>query len=104
VCIGPFSVGGTVSGLSANTTLTVTDNGGDSLTISADGPFTFPTLLKPGASYAVAIATLPTGEECGLAGAAGTVGTFNAAGITVTCAVPTLSLVAGSGKWTPPAR
>jgi sugar lactone lactonase YvrE len=95
-CIGPFSVGGTVAGLSPNATLTVTDNGGDSLTISADGPFTFPTRLKPGASYAVAVATLPAGEQCGLAGAAGTVVTANAAGITVTCAVPTLSLVAGA--------
>jgi sugar lactone lactonase YvrE len=95
-CIGPFSVGGTVSGLSANTTLTVTDNGVDSFTIAVDGPFTFPTPLKPGASYAVAIATLPTGEECGLAGAVGTVDSSNAAGITITCAVPTLSLVAGA--------
>jgi sugar lactone lactonase YvrE len=95
-CIGPFSVGGTVSGLSSNTTLTVTDNGGDSFTISADGPFNFPTPLRPGASYAVAIATLPMGEQCGLAGAVGTVDTANAAGITITCVVPTLSLVAGA--------
>jgi hypothetical protein len=91
-----YSVGGTVSGLSANTTLTVTDNGGDSFTISADGPFTFPTPLKPGAAYDVAVATLPAGEQCGLAGAVGTVDTANVAGITITCAVPTLSLVAGA--------
>jgi sugar lactone lactonase YvrE len=89
-------VGGTISGLSSNATLTVTDNGGDSLTISANGPFTFPTPLKPGASYDVAVATLPAGEQCGVAGAVGTVDTANAAGISITCAVPTLSLVAGA--------
>ena len=96
VCVGPFSVGGHVSGLSSNTSLTITDNGADALIISADGSFTFPTPLKPGASYAAAISALPSGEKCGLTGSSGTVATSSYTGIAVTCVVPTLGLVAGA--------
>jgi sugar lactone lactonase YvrE/ribosomal protein S11 len=95
-CVGPFSVGGQVSGLSPNTSLTITDNGADALTISANGSFTFSTSLKPGASYAAAISVLPSGEQCGLTGSTGVVAASNYTGMSITCAIPTLSLVAGA--------
>jgi NHL repeat-containing protein len=95
-CVGPFFVGGTLTGLSSAASLTLSDNGGDLLTLSADGPFTFATPLKPGSPYSVAIATLPTGEQCGITAPSGTVTTANAAGVNVTCVVPTLQLLAGA--------
>ena len=95
-CIGPFSVGGTITGLSPATSLTLTNNGSDTLTVSADGSFTFATPLKPGSAYTIAIATLPTGEQCGIKGGTGTVTTTNATANTVTCAIPTLQLLAGA--------
>jgi sugar lactone lactonase YvrE/ribosomal protein S11 len=95
-CVGPFSVGGQVSGLSPNASLTITDNGADALTISANGSFTLSTSLKPGTSYAAAISVLPSGEQCGLTGSTGVVATSNYTGMSITCAIPTLSLVAGA--------
>ena len=95
-CVGPFSVGGHVSGLSPNASLTIIDNGTDVLTVSANGSFTFSTSLKPGASYAAAISALPSGEKCGLTGSSGTVATSSYTGISITCAIPTLGLVAGA--------
>lgn len=95
-CVGPFSVGGIITGLSSNTSLTVTDNGTDAVTISANGSFSFPTALKPGSSFAAVISQLPSGEKCGLTGATGMVTASNYSGISITCAIPTLSLVAGA--------
>ena len=41
-----YSVGGTVSGLSG--TVVLQDNGGNDLSVSANGPFTFSTALAAG--------------------------------------------------------
>ena len=41
-----FTVGGTVSGLSG--TVVLQDNGGDNLSVSANGSFTFATALPTG--------------------------------------------------------
>ena len=57
-----YSVGGTVSGLSGSVVLQ--DNGGDNLTVSANGPFTFATKLASGAAYAVTVQTQPAGQTC----------------------------------------
>src|SRR5580698_902391 len=46
------TVGGTVTGLSGRVTLT--DDGADVLTVSADGRFTFSTQVAQGSHYAVA--------------------------------------------------
>src|SRR5215471_107899 len=51
-----FTVGGTVSGLSG-TGLVLQDNGGDNLTISANGAFTFATKAT---AYNVTVLTQPT--------------------------------------------
>jgi sugar lactone lactonase YvrE len=90
-----YSVGGTIAGLATGASVTLTNNGADALTVDANGPFVFPTPLKPGASYLVAVATLPTGEQCGVSGASGSV-TGNVTSVQLTCAVPTLQLVAGA--------
>src|SRR5262249_9002445 len=52
-----YSVGGTVSGLSGSVVLQ--DNGGDNLTVSANGTFTFATSLATGAAYNVTVKTNP---------------------------------------------
>ena len=66
-----FSVGGTVSGLSG--TLVLRNNGGDDLTVTANGAFTFATRLPYGASYAVTVTTNPTGQNCTVENGAGTI-------------------------------
>jgi hypothetical protein len=50
-----FTVGGTLTGLPAGDTVTLQDNGGDKLTLSTNGTFTFPTALPNGQSYFVTV-------------------------------------------------
>ncbi|GAB4429136.1 MAG: FG-GAP repeat protein [Turneriella sp.] len=57
-----YTVSGTVSGLSG--TLVLQNNGGDDLTRTADGGFTFPTPLPAGSVYSVQVATNPSGQFC----------------------------------------
>jgi hypothetical protein len=68
-----LSIGGSVSGLQG-TGLVLQDNGGANLTINASGTFTFPTLLLPGATYAVTILTQPNtpAQACTVTNGTGT--------------------------------
>jgi DNA-binding beta-propeller fold protein YncE len=83
-----FDIGGTISGLSASG-LVLTDNGGDSLTVSSNASsFTFSQALAAGTSYDVAVSTNPTGETCSVASGTGTVnGTVTS--VAITCTVDT---------------
>ncbi|HTU75242.1 MAG TPA: alpha/beta hydrolase-fold protein [Trebonia sp.] len=79
-----YSVGGTVSGLTGPVSLR--DNGGDDVTVSADGAFTFPTSLASGTPYAVTVQAEPPGQTCAVTDGAGTVGSANVTSVAVTCA------------------
>src|ERR1035438_3387884 len=56
---GPFTIGGTVTGLSG-TGLVLQDNGGDNLTVAKSGAFTFLTSIANGGAYLVTVSTQPT--------------------------------------------
>ena len=51
-----------MSGLSG--TVVLQDNGGDDLSVSANGAFTFATALAGGAAYGVTVKTNPAGQTC----------------------------------------
>ena len=78
-----FTVGGTVSGLSG--TVVLQDNGGDDLSIGANGSFTFATALAGGAAYNVTVKTNPAGQACTVGGGSGTIGSANVTSVGVTC-------------------
>jgi hypothetical protein len=78
-----YSVGGTVSGLSG--TVVLQDNGGDNLTVSANGTFTFATALPGGTGYNVTVQTNPTGQTCSVSNGSGNIGSANVTNVTVTC-------------------
>ena len=78
-----YSVGGTVSGLSG--TVVLQDNGGDSLSVSANGSFTFATALAGGAAYNVTVGTYPPGQTCTITNGSGTIATANVTNVAVTC-------------------
>jgi hypothetical protein len=59
-----FTIGGQVSGLAGNTSVVLTDNGGDNLTITSNGGFTFATPVAGGTTYDVAVGTQPYGQGC----------------------------------------
>jgi trimeric autotransporter adhesin len=77
------TLGGTVSGLFGSLVLQL--GGGGSLTITADGPFAFPTPVAETSTYAVTVHAQPADQTCMLAHGSGIVGTANITNITVTC-------------------
>ncbi|MHB8874748.1 MAG: beta strand repeat-containing protein [Myxococcaceae bacterium] len=79
-----YTIGGTVTGLTG--TVVLNNNGGDALTLTADGTFTFATGLVTASAYAVTVATQPSGQVCTVASGSGTVATANVTNVTVTCA------------------
>lgn len=88
---GSYTIGGTVSGLSASG-LVLADNGGNDLSVASGATsFTFSTALQSGASYAVTVATQPTGEGCTVSGGSGTV-SGNVTTVKVTCSAQTFSI------------
>ncbi len=82
-----FTIGGTISGLGANPVILL-NNGGDALTINANGTFTFATAIASG-SYAVTVGTQPTGMYCQVTQGTGTVGSTNIDSVVVTCSSTT---------------
>ena len=73
-----------MSGLSG--TVVLQDNGGDNLSVSANGSFTFATALAGGAAYSVTVKTNPAGQTCTVANGSGTVGSANVTNVAVSCA------------------
>jgi chitodextrinase len=77
-----YSVSGSVSGVLG--TVVLQDNAGDNLTVTANGTFTFATLVVPGAAYNVTVQTNPTSQTCTVANGTGTA-TGNITNVAVTC-------------------
>ncbi|KDB53874.1 hypothetical protein X805_05060 [Sphaerotilus natans subsp. natans DSM 6575] len=96
--IATYAIGGTVSGLSGS--LTLKNNGGDTLSLTTSGSFSFPTRLASGSPYAVTVGTQPTGQTCTVAGGSGTVTSEAVASVRVTCAASATSVLAGR-TWQP---
>ncbi|HLK36631.1 MAG TPA: hypothetical protein VKU41_07745, partial [Polyangiaceae bacterium] len=96
-CTGtPYSVGGTVSGLPSGTNVVLQDNGGNDLTVNANGLFTFTQQVNYGSTYAVTVRTSPTGQTCTVANGTGTgTVTGTVTSVAVTCA-PTLFTIGGN--------
>ena len=84
-CVNTYSVGGTLSGLTAGT-LVLQDNGGSNLGLTVNGSFSFTTPVADGATYAVTVLTQPAGQDCTLTGGSGTVGAGNVTTVSVICA------------------
>src|SRR4029077_20332838 len=80
-----YTVGGSITGLSASG-LVLQDNGGDDLTVTSSATnFTFATAVASGAAYSVTVKTQPSGQTCSVASAAGTVGAAPVTTVSVTC-------------------
>ena len=74
-----FTVGGTLRGLAAGNSVVLQDNGGDDLTLSADGSFAFATPVPSGAAFAVTVSSQPgaPAQTCTVGGGTGTIGASN---------------------------
>jgi len=81
-----YTVGGTVTGLNGSG-LVLRNNGGDDLTIDADGSFQFPQPVASGADYTVTVSSQPPGQICTVNDGTGTVGNTEVTDVQVSCAV-----------------
>jgi hypothetical protein len=79
-----YTIGGSVAGL--NGTVVLQDNGGNNLSLSQSGAFTFSQALSFNSTYAVTVLTQPAGQTCSVASGSGTVGAANVTNVVVTCA------------------
>jgi len=97
------TIGGTVSGLSG-TGLVLQNNGGNNLSISGNGSFTFSTAIAAGGAYSVAVLTQPSNpvQTCTVANGTGTANA-NVTNVQVSCATTaytiggTVSGLSGTG-------
>lgn len=79
-----YTVGGSVTGL-AGGTLVLQNNGGDDLSVSSNGGFTFGTALAGGTGYAVTVRTQPSGQSCTVRNGTGSVVSANVGSVEVSC-------------------
>ena len=83
-----FTVGGTLTGLAAGDTVVLQDNGGDDLTLTTNGTFTFATPFANGQSYSVTVSgTSFVYEEttCTVTNGNGTISGANVTNVAVQC-------------------
>jgi hypothetical protein len=92
VCsVNTYTVGGTISGLTGAVVLR--DNGGDNLTVSANGSFTFATPVANASPYSVTVFTQPSvSQSCSVTGGAGTITLANVTNVAITCATNTYTI------------
>jgi uncharacterized repeat protein (TIGR03803 family) len=80
----PFTVGGTISGLGANTGLVLT-NGSDTLNVPAGSTtFTMPTAVNYGVTYSI-MAQSPAGLTCTVSNGTAPMGAANVTNVAVVC-------------------
>ena len=84
VCSSSASIAGTVSGLAAGTSVTLS-NAGMTLPIATNGSFAFPGLLPAGTTFDVSVAVQPAGQSCAVSDPTGVVTANVATDIDVTC-------------------
>jgi hypothetical protein len=96
-----YTVAGNVAGLEKGNSVVLQNNGGDDLTVSSDGSFTFAAALPDGSSYAVTVLTQPTtpDQTCTVANGTGVLAGNNVTDVTVTCEVDPLFTDVPRGYW-----
>jgi hypothetical protein len=87
-----YTVGGTLFGLPAAKSVTITDNGGNDLTLDTNGMFAFTQMIASGSPYLVEIKTQPSGTVCSVSAGMGIVGNDNVMTILVNCAMNTFTI------------
>jgi len=86
-CVNVFTIGGMVSGLSGSG-LVLQDNGGNNLSVTANGSFTFTAAVNSGGAYAVTVFTRPSNplQNCAVTNGSGAAAA-NVTNVQVTCTI-----------------
>lgn len=78
-----YSVGGSVKGLSGS--LTLLNNGGDSLTLNSNSVFTFASELAATSNYLVTVSDKPANQFCTVSNSSGTITNSDITNVSVNC-------------------
>lgn len=95
-----YTIGGALSGLPMAQSVTLQNNGGNALNLTANGAFTFTTPVT--GLYAVTVSVQPSGANCVVTNATGTA-TANVTNVSVVC-TPTTFTIGGTLSGLPMAR
>jgi hypothetical protein len=91
------SIGGAVTGLVGSglvLRLDIGDGGSETLTVDADGTFTFSAAMSPGDAYDVVVDEPPAPfQECNVENGSGTVGDEDVTNVEVTCDAPAPAVI-----------
>ncbi len=80
-----YSVGGTVTGLSGS--LKLRNNGGDEVTLTANGAYSFATNIMSGSAYQVVVHDEPANQDCTVSSGTGIISS-HVANVNVNCTLP----------------
>jgi len=80
-----YTVAGTLSGLGLSKTLVIRNNGGDDLSLTADGTFTFSTAIANGAAYGVDVYKRVADQNCLITNGSGIIAGANVTNVTIVC-------------------
>jgi len=86
-----YTIGGTLRNLPAKTTVVLQNNGGDKLTLSQNGTFTFPNSVPDGSGYNVTVSSNPVNYVCTASQATGTA-SANVTSVQVNCTRPAYTI------------
>lgn len=89
------TVNAAISGLTTGGSVTLINNGTDTLTETANGTYPFTNAVAEGAAYNVTVSQQPAGQTCTVTNGSGTMGTSDVTA-TVTCATNPTHTVGGT--------
>lgn len=87
-----YSLGGQVSGLVAGQQVSLRNKGADLLVVKANGNFTFQNKMGTNDSYAVTVATQPTGAVCTVSHGEGAGVKADVKNVIITCSATTYTI------------
>ncbi len=97
--LGSGTVGGTVSGLAGTGLVLSLNSGAQTLSVSVNGSYSFPSAITAGNPYAVTVQTQPSapGQTCVVANGNGTMGNSAVTNVNVTCTTNTFPVSVNLG-------
>ncbi len=95
-----WAIGGTVTGLLGSGLQLSLNGGAQTLAVSADGNFAFPTGLPAGSAYSVTVASQPQApvQVCSIINGNGTVGSNDISDVVVNCGSATTYAIGGTAS------
>ncbi|TKC82919.1 hypothetical protein FAZ69_24755 [Trinickia terrae] len=93
------TISGTLSALDSGLSIKVLNNSADTLTLTANGSFSFATPVATNNAYAVTVGTQPLWQNCSVTNGSGTA-TADVTNVAISCAFPSALVVTWAGSTT----